>query len=104
VISTSFADIFRQNALKNSLLPVVVPREVHGVLFAMLERDPELEVRVDLAAQKLILPDGRAGEFPIDAFSKHCLLDGVDELGYILQQESAIAAYEAGREFPVHTR
>jgi len=70
----------------------------------MLERDPELEVRMDLAAQKLILPDGRAVEFPIDAFSKHCLLHGVDELGYILRQESATAAYEAGREFLVPTR
>jgi len=72
--------------------------------FARLERDPELEVTVDLAAQKLILPDRRSVEFPIDAFSKHCLLDGVDELGYILQEESAIAAYQARRELPVPTR
>ena len=94
VISTSFADIFRQNALKNSLLPVVVPREVHAELFQL---DSEASVTIDLSAQSLTLPDGRAVEFPIDAFSKRCLLDGVDELGYILQQEPAIAAYETGR-------
>jgi len=92
VISTSFADIFRQNSLKNSLLPIIVPREVHAELFALA---PEAEVTVDLAERKLLLPGGRAVEFPIDAFSQRCLLDGVDELGYILQREAAIATYEA---------
>jgi 3-isopropylmalate/(R)-2-methylmalate dehydratase small subunit len=101
VISTSFADIFRQNSLKNGLLPIVVPAAVHAELFALPE---DAKVRVDLAAQKLVLPDGRAVEFPIDAFSKHCLLEGVDELGYILQQEAAIAAYEARRELSINTR
>ena len=101
VISTSFADIFRQNALKNSLLPVVVPRKVHAELFQL---DSEASVTIDLSAQTLTLPGGRAVEFPVDTFARHCLLNGVDELGYILQQESAIAAYEAAREFPVHTR
>jgi len=100
VISTSFADIFRQNALKNSLLPVVVPREVHAELFQL---DSEASVTIDLSAQSLTLPDGRAVEFPIDAFSKRCLLDGVDELGYILQQEPAIAAYETGRGSSLNT-
>ncbi|MGD0015593.1 MAG: 3-isopropylmalate dehydratase small subunit [Bryobacteraceae bacterium] len=103
VISTSFADIFRQNALKNSLLPVTVPREVHAGLFALAEKDPEATVAVDLAAQTLTLPDGRAVEFPVDAFSKHCLLTGVDELGYISGQEAAIAAYEARREYSLNT-
>ncbi|MGD0202134.1 MAG: 3-isopropylmalate dehydratase small subunit [Bryobacteraceae bacterium] len=103
VISTSFADIFRQNALKNSLLPVAVPREVHAGLFALADKDPEARVAVDLAAQTLTLPDGRAVEFPVDAFSKHCLLTGVDELGYILGQEAAIAAYEARREYSLNT-
>jgi 3-isopropylmalate/(R)-2-methylmalate dehydratase small subunit len=103
VISTSFADIFRQNALKNSLLPVTVPREVHAGLFVLAETDPEATVAVDLAAQTLTLPDGRAVEFPVDAFSKHCLLTGVDELGYILGQEAAIAAYEARREYSLNT-
>jgi 3-isopropylmalate/(R)-2-methylmalate dehydratase small subunit len=93
VISTSFADIFRGNSLKNSLLPIVVPRDVHVELF----RNPNATVKVDLAAQTLTLPSGRAVEFPVDGFSKHCLLEGVDELGYILQQESAIASFEAAR-------
>jgi 3-isopropylmalate/(R)-2-methylmalate dehydratase small subunit len=103
VISTSFADIFRQNSLKNSLLPVIVPRDVHAELFAALEKDPEARVAIDLKSQTLALPSGRRVEFPIDAFSKQCLLAGVDELGYIQRQEPAIAAYEAGREFPFNT-
>ena len=94
VVTTSFADIFRQNALKNALLPVIVSRDVHAELFGL---DPEAEVTIDLAARTLTLPDGRAVEFPIDAFAQRCLLDGVDELGYILQREPAIAAYEAAR-------
>mgnify|MGYP005835973901 FL=1 len=92
VISTSFADIFRGNALKNSLLPVIVPRDVHAKLFSLPE---DVKVRIDLAAQTLALPDGTSAAFPIDEFSKHCLLNGVDELGYILAQSDAIAAYEA---------
>ncbi len=93
VVSTSFADIFKQNSLKNGLLPIVVPAGVHATLLA----SPGATVSVDLATQTLMLPDGLAVEFPIDAFSKHCLLEGVDELGYILQQEPAIAAYESLR-------
>ncbi len=95
VVSTSFADIFRQNSLKNSLLPIVVPRDVHAELFALA---PEATLTVDLVAQTLTLPNGRAVEFPVDPFAKHCLLNGVDELGYILQQEAAIAAYEKTRQ------
>src|SRR6185369_1162231 len=95
VISTSFADIFKGNALKNSLLPIVVPADVHADLFAMLAKDPNMKVTVDLPAQKLILPDGRAVGFPVDSFSKHCLVEGVDELGYIAKNEAAIAAFEA---------
>jgi 3-isopropylmalate/(R)-2-methylmalate dehydratase small subunit len=100
VISTSFADIFRQNALKNSLLPIIVPREIHAELFQL---DSEASVTIDLSAQTLTLPDGRALEFPVDSFAKHCLLNGVDELGYILQQEPAIAAYETGRGYWLNT-
>ena len=103
VISTSFADIFRGNALKNSLLPVVVPADVHEALFAAVAKDPNARVKIDLAAQRLTLPDGRAVEFPVDAFAKQCLLDGVDEMGYILKQESAIAAFEARREGSINT-
>ena len=90
VISTSFADIFKQNSLKNSLLPIIVPREIHADLFA----NPTAPVKIDLATQTLTLPTGRAVEFPVDPFAKHCLLEGIDELGYILQQAQAIAAFE----------
>jgi 3-isopropylmalate/(R)-2-methylmalate dehydratase small subunit len=93
VVSTSFADIFKQNSLKNGLLPIVVPADVHARLLA----SPGACVKVDLAAQTLTLADGRAVEFPVDAFAKHCLLEGIDELGYILGQEPAIAAYEVRR-------
>jgi 3-isopropylmalate/(R)-2-methylmalate dehydratase small subunit len=99
VISTSFADIFKQNALKNSLVPIVVPRDVHAELFA----NPNAMVKVDLASQTLTLPDGRKVEFPVDSFAKHCLLEGIDELGYILQQESAIAAFEKSHPALINT-
>jgi 3-isopropylmalate/(R)-2-methylmalate dehydratase small subunit len=94
VISTSFADIFRQNSLKNALLPIVVPSEVHGALFAA---SPDATVKIDLEKCTLTTPDGHAVQFTIDEFSQHCLLEGVDELGYILSQEPAIARFEAAR-------
>lgn len=103
VISTSFADIFKQNSLKNSLLPIVVPADVHAELFAAVDRDPDAMVKVDLAAQTLTTPGGRQVEFPVDGFSKHCLLEGVDELGYILSHETAIAGFEAGRVGSINT-
>jgi 3-isopropylmalate/(R)-2-methylmalate dehydratase small subunit len=99
VISTSFADIFRGNSLKNGLLPIVVSPEVNKELLAA---NGGL-VKVDLASQTLTLPSGRTVEFPIDSFSKQCLLEGVDELGYMLNQEPAIAAYEAKRVDSVNT-
>jgi len=104
VISTSFADIFRGNSLKNSFLPIVVPAEAHKALFAAVEANPGATVSIDLATQKLSLPDGSSVVFPIDEFAKQCMLEGVDELGYILQQEPAIAAYEAKRVLTVDTR
>src|SRR5581483_2107479 len=100
VISTSFADIFRQNSLKNSLLPIAVPADVHAALFAA---PGDAKVAIDLARQTLTTPDGREVQFPIDEFSKHCLLEGVDELGYILQQDAAIAAYEAAHPAAIST-
>jgi 3-isopropylmalate/(R)-2-methylmalate dehydratase small subunit len=103
VISTSFADIFRGNSLKNSLLPIIVPPEAHKALFAALEKDPAATVTVDLVEKRLTLPDGSSLQFPIDEFARHCMLEGVDELGYILQQESAIAAFEAWRPLSVNT-
>ena len=99
VVSTSFADIFKQNSLKNSLLPVVVPAEVQAWLFA----HPDTVVRIDLETRSLRLDDGRSIEFPVDEFSRHCLLEGVDELGYILQQAEAIQAFEAGHAAAVNT-
>ena len=103
VISTSFADIFKQNSLKNALLPIVVPADAQAALFALVERQPDAEVTVDLASQTVSLPDGRRVEFPIDPFSKYCLLEGVDELGYILQNETAIAAFESRRVGTLNT-
>jgi 3-isopropylmalate/(R)-2-methylmalate dehydratase small subunit len=103
VISTSFADIFKQNSLKNSLLPIVVPADVHAELFAALETNPDATVKIDLPAQTLTTPAGRKVEFPVDGFSKHCLVEGVDELGFILSREAEIAAFEAQRVGSVNT-
>lgn len=101
VISTSFADIFKGNSLKNSLLPIVVPPEIHKALFAAVANDPAVTVTVNLVEQTLTLPDGSSVKFPIDGFAKQCMLEGVDELGYILKQEPAIAAYEAKRPLTI---
>ena len=95
VISTSFADIFRNNALKNGLLPIVVDAATHRNLFDLLEEVPDAELSIDLAAQTVTLPTGQAVTFPIDGFSKACLLNGVDELGYLLNFATEITAYEA---------
>ena len=94
VISTSFADIFRNNALKNGLLPVIVEPETHHKLFRLTSRDVLAQVTLDLAAQAMHLPDGEVVNFPIDAFNKLCLLEGVDSLGYLLEQDAHITAYE----------
>ncbi|PKN94852.1 MAG: 3-isopropylmalate dehydratase small subunit [Chloroflexi bacterium HGW-Chloroflexi-6] len=94
VISTSFADIFRNNALKNGLLPVIVDVETHKMLFDLMAEVPHAEVNIDLASQTVNLPNGHSVSFPIDSFSKTCLLKGVDELGYILGFETQIAAFE----------
>ena len=93
VISTSFADIFRNNSLKNGLIPIIVDEATHKMLFDLVEEIPNAEVTVDLASQTLILPNGSV-QFPIDPFNKTCLLNGVDELGYILGFEKEIAAFE----------
>jgi 3-isopropylmalate/(R)-2-methylmalate dehydratase small subunit len=90
VISTEIADIFRSNSLKNGLLPVVVDETTHAWLVA----NPGAEVEIDLPSTTLRLPDGRAVSFPVEAFARYCLMNGVDELGYLLKQADAIAAYE----------
>jgi 3-isopropylmalate/(R)-2-methylmalate dehydratase small subunit len=93
VISTEIADIFRNNSLKNGLLPVVVDEATHAWLLA----NPGVEVEVDLDSSTLRLPDGRSVQFPIDAFARYCLLHGIDELGYLLSQADAIGRYEQAR-------
>ena len=102
VVSTFFADIFRNNALKNGLLPIAVDADAHRRLMA-LAADPSAEVVVDLASQTVTLPDGQAVPFPIDPFAKHCLLNGVDQLGFLLAEEDAIARYEAEHPGRVQT-
>jgi 3-isopropylmalate/(R)-2-methylmalate dehydratase small subunit len=90
VVSTSIADIFRNNALKNGLVPVVVDRASHAALVA----SPGAEVEVDIEARTITVPGAGKASFPIDGFARYCLLNGVDELGYLLSQEEAIAQYE----------
>jgi len=94
VISTSFADIFRNNSLKNGLVPIVVDEATHKMLFDLVEELPTAEFTVDLVNQKLMFPTGTIN-FDIDAFNKKCLCEGVDELGYIMSFEKEIAEFEA---------
>lgn len=103
VISTYFADIFNNNALKNGLLPIVVDHDTLLQLTSMCEEDPSTTLTVDLERQQLILPGGQAVDFPIDVFAKHCLLNGLDQLGFIQSQEEAITAYEARNPARVRT-
>ena len=103
IISTSFADIFRNNALKNGLLPLIVDDDTHEQLISLVSEDPETEITIDLDTQSLILPDGRRVTFPIDAFNKVCLLEGLDQLGYLLKQTPAIVAHEAAWPARVNT-
>jgi 3-isopropylmalate/(R)-2-methylmalate dehydratase small subunit len=98
VISTSFADIFRNNSLKNGLLPVIVSAETHRKLLDLLTTHPEAQLTLDLKSQYLVLPDEEEVSFPIDTFSKTCLLNGVDELGYILGLDEHIQRFEKQHE------
>jgi 3-isopropylmalate/(R)-2-methylmalate dehydratase small subunit len=95
VISTSFADIFRSNALKNGLIPIVVDEATHKMLFDYVDEVPTAPFTVDLPSQTLSFSNGSI-QFPIDGFSKACLLNGTDELGYIMSFEKEIAAFEEG--------
>jgi len=95
VISTAIADIFYNNALKNGLLPVVVDKATHQSMVETFSADPNAEVVIDLEEQTVTLPDGRQVSFPIDGFARNCLLQGVDELGYLLSLEDKIAEYES---------
>lgn len=97
VISTSFADIFRSNALKNGLLPVAAPAEQMPALWRAVDQYPNEPWTVDLQAQRVTLPGG-GFDFAIDPFARTCLLQGVDELGYLLSFSERIAAFEAARD------
>jgi len=90
VVSTEFADIFRTNSLKNGLVPVLVDETTHAWLLA----NPQAEVTIDVEQSTLALPDGTTVKFPLEGFARYCLLNGVDELGYLLSLNTAIAAYE----------
>ena len=103
VIASSFADIFRSNALKNGLLPIEVAPEELRRITGLLEAHPDLELSVDLDAQQLGLPDGSEISFTVDAFARRMLLDGSDELGYLLRHGDAISAHEAEHPAPIST-
>jgi 3-isopropylmalate/(R)-2-methylmalate dehydratase small subunit len=104
VITTSCADIFRNNALKNGLLPIVVDPERHRQLFELVARDPDAELTVDLDEQVVHLPGDEDLPFDVDPFSKLMLLEGTDELGYLLANAPAIEAWEAAHPARVDTR
>jgi 3-isopropylmalate/(R)-2-methylmalate dehydratase small subunit len=103
ILSTSFADIFRNNSLKNGLLPIPVEAEQHRLLFEMLGADPELELTVDLPAQLVHLPGDVDLPFDVDPFAKQMLLAGTDEIGWLLARSHAIDAYEAAHPARVNT-
>lgn len=103
ILSTGFADIFRSNSLKNGLLPIVVPPEVHARLRQLIAEDPDAELTVDLAEEGVLLPDGTTIDFTIDPFAKRMLLAGTDELGYLLSKEADITAWEAAHPPRVDT-
>jgi len=95
VISTSFADIFKGNCLKNGLLPIQVDAATHAKLVEAVQANPKSELSVNLEARELTWSDGAKVQFPIDAFAQHCLLNGIDQLGYILSFNDQITSYEA---------
>ena len=95
ILSTSFADIFRSNSLKNGVLPIVVDAATHARLFEILAADPDAELTIDLAEQGVLLPDGTTLDFDIDPFAKRMILAGTDELGYLLSKDAELRAWEA---------
>ncbi len=101
VIATEIADIFRGNSLKNGLLACVIDAQAHQALLAEIEADANAKIGVDVAAAEVIFPSGRRVNFPIDAFAQHCILQGVDELGFLLKLSPQLEAFEATR---AHTR
>lgn len=95
VISTAIADIFRNNSLKIGLVPVVVDDDIHQYLL----NKPGIEIDIDIVASTLTLPDGRVVEFPIDVFARHCLIEGIDQLGYLRNYADTIQSFEEARSW-----
>lgn len=95
VISTEIADIFRNNSLKNGLVTIVVDNEIHE----WLVENPGAEIDIDVAASTLTLPDGRAIDFTMDSFARHCLVEGIDQLGFLQQHAAGIAEFEEARSW-----
>jgi 3-isopropylmalate/(R)-2-methylmalate dehydratase small subunit len=104
VVSTSFADIFRSNALKNGLLPIVVEEERHRQLFELVDSEPDAELTVDLEAQVVHLPGDEDLPFDVDPFARTMLLAGTDEIGYLLARTAAIDEWEARHPARIDTR
>jgi len=104
IIARSFADIFRENATKNGLLPVALDAAGWRLALACASGRPDARLRIDLASQRVALPDGTALAFEIDPFAKHCLLHGLDELDYILSFEARIAEHELRGTSPAEPR
>lgn len=95
VISTEIADIFRNNSLKNGLIPIVVDQTTHEYLLT----NPGIELDIDIAQSTLILADGKVIEFPIDGFARHCLVEGIDQLGFLRQQMDSVEDFERTRSW-----
>ena len=104
IITTGFADIFRSNATKNGVLPIVVDAATHARLVALVAADPDADLTIDLAEQGVLLPDGSTIDFDVDPFAKGMLLAGTDELGWLLARTAAIDAYESAHAPRVDTR
>ena len=103
VISTSFADIFQNNCLKNGILPIIIDESGHTELLESVTKDEDLEITISLSEQVVYLSSGRKTSFPIDPFSKKCLLAGIDQLGYLQQQSDSITKYETTHPRTVST-
>jgi 3-isopropylmalate/(R)-2-methylmalate dehydratase small subunit len=98
IIAPSFADIFFNNCFKNGILPVVLSAEAVDKLFKAVEANPGYKILIDLEKQSVTTPDGQAYSFEVDAFRKHCLLNGLDDIGLTLQQVDKIKAFEANHK------
>lgn len=103
IVALSFADIFRANALRNGLLPIVVEPDVHDRILAFVHRRPDRCVGIGLTPPQMVLPDGKIVPFSVEPFALHCLIEGIDTLAFLERQEGAIAAFECGQHPKVDT-